>query len=158
MAAHVLQRQIHAMIPGVHHHDVCMSSPNLAKFLKTLGAFGEDRHDAALRGNIQPVEAGIKGEDIRISANTLGIHDTFPPQIEGEQHGIPIACHERRPARSVDEEPVIVTATGQRIPGNDTLAGGVDFSELASGLAGHENVVRRGIILGVAGLSAQRTE
>ncbi len=83
VAAHVLQRQINAMLLGVNCHDVSMSSPNLAKFLKTVSAFGEDRHDAALRGNVQPVEAGIKGEDIRISPNALGIHDTLIQKIKG---------------------------------------------------------------------------
>ena len=102
MTANLLQRQVDAVIVRIYCYDVRMRGSQLTNFVQALSPFVEDRDDATLRSHVQPVEAGVQGEHVRVSPNALSLHDAPPPKVEPQQRCIPVAGHERGPARSVD--------------------------------------------------------
>jgi hypothetical protein len=114
----------------------------------------ERAHDAALGGDVEPVEPVVEREHVGFEADPRA-RGASGSQVDAHEFGVDLARHVCGPSGAVDGKAVRVQAAGDGVRADDGVRSGIDLRDRVARLDGDEHVSARPIVDGVPRFPAE---
>ena len=127
----ILQRKIDPVRGWIDRHHVRVrTEPGLAEQVQRPVLQRERRHNAAFARHVQPLQRGVEGQHVGITAYRERSDHAAAGQVEHQQAGVVLAGDEGQPLRRHQQQAVIAAGAGQ-VDARDHLVGGrIDLGQL----------------------------